>query len=62
MSLNAATGGPANNTGNKENHDHDSKCDHDVDDDDEFFDAEDASIGGHTATDDADVLDHDAVN
>jgi hypothetical protein len=54
-------GGTPNHASDKEN-DHDSKYDHDADDDDEFFDAEDASLGGHTVTDDPDELDHGAVN
>jgi hypothetical protein len=55
------SGGTPNQTSDKEN-DHDNKYDHDADDDDEFFDAEDASLGGHIFTDDADELHHDAVN
>ncbi|KAF1973179.1 hypothetical protein BU23DRAFT_139582 [Bimuria novae-zelandiae CBS 107.79] len=51
-----------NNTSDKANNAQDSGYDHDVDDEDEFFDAEDASLGGHTVTDDIEELDHEAVN
>lgn len=51
-----------NNNGDRENDHRDGQYDHEADDDDEFFDAEDASLGGHIVANDADALDHDASN
>lgn len=57
-----ASGSTTTTSGHKENSTHDGKYDHDAEDDDEFFDAEDASLDGITITDGDKVLDHDAVN
>lgn len=57
-----ASGKSQRHGSDKENDNYDAKYDHDIDDDDEFFDAEDASLAGFTVTDDTEELDHDTVN
>lgn len=57
----ASAGGPRVSSDN-ENNDSDSRCDRDLDDDDEFFDAEDATIPGQTTFDNLEELDRNAAN